>query len=168
MSPSRLADRAPALPDWFPHALGAALVVTVVGALTFAVVWMEAGRSQKEAEVSTQNLALLVAEQVSDLYARADALILTAVNYHRDARQYGRVERTRINAFLTEALYPLEKQRLKTLYFANQNSFFSGRPISARTASTGNSLSPPIRPARAFSSRRLPSRIASSRWRCLR
>ena len=116
MSPSRLADRAPALPDWFPHALGAALVVTVVGALTFAVVWMEAGRSQKEAEVSTQNLALLVAEQVSDLYARADALILTAVNYHRDARQYGRVERTRINAFLTEALKQLpEAQNLRIL-----------------------------------------------------
>lgn len=59
---------------------------------------------------------LLVAEQVSGLYARADALILATVNYHRDASRHGRIERTRINAFLTEALKQLpEAQNLRIL-----------------------------------------------------
>ena len=116
MPPSRVAGRPLSLPDWFPHAFGAALIIVVVSALTFAAIWMEASRSQREAEVSTQNLSLLVAEQVSGLYARADALILAAVNYHRDASRHGRIERTRINAFLTEALKQLpEAQNLRIL-----------------------------------------------------
>ena len=116
MPPSRVAGRPLSLPDWFPHAFGAALIIVVVSALTFAAIWMETSRSQREAEVSTQNLSLLVAEQVSGLYARADALILAAVNYHRDASRHGRIERTRINAFLTEALKQLpEAQNLRIL-----------------------------------------------------
>ena len=102
MPPSRVAGRPLSLPDWFPHAFGAALIIVVVSALTFAAIWMEASRSQREAEVSTQNLSLLVAEQVSGLYARADALILAAVNYHRDASRHGRIERTRINSYAAE------------------------------------------------------------------
>ena len=99
------------LPDWAPYGVVAALISACVLAVAALALWVEAERNREAAETSTQNLALVLAEQIGGLFARADSLLLSAAHYYADTLVAGNADKSRIDAFLAEAVRELPEAR---------------------------------------------------------
>ena len=134
-----LADklRAKSLPDWVPHALIATLICTLIVGVAVLVLWGDAQRSRREAEVTTQNLSLVLAEQLGGLFARADALTLSATHYYADALRRGDLDRQPIADFLAKEVRQVLKARLLRILDRNgilrySNDGLSGIDFSDR------------------------------------
>ena len=104
------------LPDWVPYGVVVALIAALIIAVSAAALWIEADRSKQAAATTTQNLALVLAEQVGGLFARADLLVLSAADYYVDVLRQGETDKRRIDAFLAKEVRKLpEAQSLRIL-----------------------------------------------------
>ena len=99
------------LPDWAPYGLVAALISVCVLCVAVLALWVEAERNRQAAETTTQNLALVLAEQIGGLFARADLLALSASNYYVHALRRGDAEKSQFDAFLADEVRKLPEAR---------------------------------------------------------
>jgi PAS domain S-box-containing protein len=109
--PKADAHHSRSLPDWAPHGLVAALISVCVLGVAAAALWVEAERNRQAAETTTQNLALVLAEQTGGLFARADLLVLSASSYYVHALRRGDVDKDHIDAFLADEVRKLPEAR---------------------------------------------------------
>jgi len=117
-----------AIPTWLPFVVTASVVSALILSLTTVILWTGARQAKIDAEITTKNLALLVAGQINTILARADSLVVSTVNYHNEAVREGSLERKRVNAFLKSELSQLPEARTLrmldsegTLQFSNDN-----------------------------------------------
>ena len=94
-------------PDWRRYFIVTLLISLLALGLTGLVVWTERQREEVRAEADLDNLALLLVDEVSSLFARTESLIHSADNYHADALSHGGVDAARFNAFLDKQLQPI-------------------------------------------------------------
>ncbi len=99
------------LPDWAPYGVVAALISACVLGVAAAALWVEAERNRQAAETTTQNLALVLAEQIGGLFARADLLAQSASNYYVHALRRRDVDQDPIDAFLADEVRKLPEAR---------------------------------------------------------
>ncbi len=91
-------------PDWRCYLIVTLLISLLALGLTGLAVWTERQREEARAEAELYNLALLLVDDVSSLFARTESLIHSADNYYTDAVSQGGIDATRFNTFLDRQL----------------------------------------------------------------
>lgn len=91
-------------PDWRRYFIVTLLISLLALGLTGLVVWTERQREDARAEADLYNLALLLVDDVSSLFARTESLIHSADNYYTDAVAHGGIDAARFNTFLDRQL----------------------------------------------------------------
>ncbi|MBL8434456.1 MAG: PAS domain-containing protein [Zoogloea sp.] len=91
-------------PDRRRYFIVTLLISLLALGLTGLVVWTERQHEDARAEADLYNLALLLVDDVSSLFARTESLIHSADDYYTDAVAHGGIDAARFNTFLDRQL----------------------------------------------------------------